>query len=274
MRSLSRWSAAVALTAGLSVPASAQIISTSVPKDISGKTEKKWSLHLMASPYAKWQINDFVTGFDCADFSGPRNQECALTLKLNRASRPLLVAEVAFNATESLTLTAGGWFNKLGTSAPELDARLAGSGQSVIGGSFPFDESDHGNISEFHLGLFYKSFGIQGGTIMVSKDLFFEQSRTDSDFYFVLKPNVGKVGVSAGVGAYRTGKFEVTDPTFGLISADAVSRLSAFGTVSVPVVKGLSVDGSFWWINKSSGAKDLGLSDGMARFMIGVGYSL
>jgi hypothetical protein len=268
MRSLSRWSAAVALMA-LCVPASAQIISTSVPKDISGKTtEKKWSFHVMASPFAKWQINDYLV-FDsasCRSFGARAGETCAGIVELDKTSKMLLAGEVAFHATHSLSLAAGGWYNKIGTAKPEVTF-LSESGP--LGAPIVVD-TDQGSISELHGAVFYKDFGLQYGVIMVGHELLGGNSRTDTDGYLVYKPSFGKVGLSVGLGGYSSGAF--TDVDYGDIPS--VSHAAGFVTASVRLYKGLSVDGSFWYINKSKDAKDLGVSDSMTRYMVGIGYSL
>jgi len=248
----------VALIAGFSVPASAQIISTSVPKDISGKSEKKWSLHLMVSPFAKWEINDYIIL--------PCGNDTCIGVAEAKATSVLGAAEVAFQATSSLTLTAGGWYNKIGTEKPAY--AFASLGGDVFAPT-PQDE-DLGSISEFHLGIFYKDIGLQGGTIWVSHELTAGQKRTDVDGYLVYKPSFGKLGLSVGIGGYQTGAIDVAN----VESIDKISHLAGFVTASARIYKGLSIDGSLWLINKSKDAKDLGLSDGMTRFMVGVGYSL
>jgi hypothetical protein len=267
MKSLSRWSAAVALMS-LCVPASAQIISTSVPKEMSGKTEKKWSFHVMASPFAKWQINDYIVldPSDCRALGARSGETCAGIVKLDKTSKMLLAGEVAFHATSSISLAAGGWYNKIGTAKPEvtfLSESGALSSPIVV-------EANQGSISEFHGGVFYKDFGLQYGVIKVGHELLGGNSRTDGDGYLVYKPSFGKVGLSVGLGSYNSGSF--TDVDFGEIPS--VSHAAGFVTASVRLVKGLSVDGSFWYINKSKGAKDLGVTDSMTRYMVGIGYSL
>jgi hypothetical protein len=268
MRSLSRWSAAVALTAGVCVPASAQIISTSVPKDAAGKSEKKWSLHVMVSPYAKWQINDYLAGFDCSEFGGRRGEDCAGTGKVDAKSM-LLAGEVAFQLSDSFLLSAGGWVNKIGKETPVFEFRSQNTGQSVTG-PINVGQADYGTITEVHGAIFFKDLGLQYGVIMVPHELIGLNSRTDVDGYLVYKPSFGKVALSIGLGSYNSGKF--TDVTYGEIPS--VSHIAGFATASVRLVKGLSVDGSFWYINKSKGAKSIDVSDSMTRYMIGIGYSL
>jgi hypothetical protein len=257
MRSLSRWSAAVALTAGLSVPASAQIISTSVPKDGSVSSDKKWHFHVMASPFAKWEINDYAA-VPCF------GRETCVGVAEAKATSLLGAAEVAFQATDSLSISAGGWYNKIGTEKPQYGFVSLNTGQVFVPTA---TDEDLGSISEIHLGIFYKDFGLQGGTIWVSHELTAGQKRTDTDGYLVYKPSFGKLGVSVGIGGYQTG-------TVDALEIDKISHLAGFATVSARIYKGLSIDGSFWLINKSKDAKDLGLSDGMTRYMVGIGYSL
>lgn len=239
--------------------ASAQIIATSIPKEVSAPAASgaagsvapaasteggKVAFHVMASPLAKWDISS----------EWPITDTDSVHIKTTPNSDFLLAGELALAATENLSLGFGGWYNKIGEA--EFDVSFAGYRETVA--------ADLGNIWEVHAAAFYKSIGVQGSLIGYSGgDNEGSDTPKDKAAYLVFKKGTsGKTPVtfSVGGGAYFYGApddFEAPDPVF-----------TAFAAAGVQVYKGLGIDASYWYIGKSEG-----LDNDAGRFMVGVGYT-
>lgn len=283
--------AAVALCA-LAAPASAQIIATSIPKEFSTGTatgaQRRWAFHVMGAPIAKWKINQFE-----------ETDTAILSTRANPNSKFLGAAEVAFTAGSDMTVGLGGWFNKVGSTNYDFDFVDVSDGVLGLSGI----RTDNLTYTEGHVNVFYKDIGVQVGVVhgkatttgltietFLLDDLLFSRAdlvsilgadgvasieadardtitTNDTDGYLIYKLG-SRVGnnfgwtFSLGAGAYRYGNNKKTVP-------------SGFGTVSLDLYKGLGVDASFWYIGKSKSdlQKELGVSDNLSRFSIGIGYT-
>lgn len=261
--------------------AHAQIIATSIPREVATVTgkpagQKKWAIHVMVSPASKWQVKDFFFA-DLGELllNVPLDLPVGFTGKSDDFSKILLAAELNYSVGGNSSLGVGGWFNKIG----ELDTRYnvhLGSDTASKLGLAPGDEEidrgkqDLGSFTEVHANGFWGNLGIQAGLVFESKNFLTGESRTDWDLYGVYRRSFKGVGAfSLGAGVFATGKTELEGTTV----ADPLKRLSGFATLSLPIYKGLSLDASYWYIAKSSDAKDAALDDSMNRWMVGVGYT-
>ena len=300
-RRLVRTATAVALTAlGLSaVPASAQIISTSIPRaDTAGAQaeEKKFALHVMGSPFSKWRYNEIVAGIweddsDFADigfFTGTPNSDF------------LLAGEGVVKVSSSFTLGFGGWYNKVGkvqynfdVNAYNLtDGRLVENATGTLDGDL--------KLSEGHASLFYKDFGVQVGVVrtnskltdsvitksipagseglpLKSIEVAEDSSATDWDLYGVYR-YAGQgmdrsFGLSAGAGIYaKSGSTESSQR-----AGEDQNVFSGFLTGTFELYKGFGVDVSYWYIAKTKA--DFGTETPVTsknstnRFTIGFSYT-
>jgi hypothetical protein len=283
--------AVLALVLGaLAAPATAQIIATSIPKSIAGGGEGRWAFHLMYAPYAKWKLNQF--------------EETETSLVSSRAkpnSKFLGAAEAAFTAGSDVTIGLGGWYNKVGSTDYDF-LFVESDGTDVFG--LDGIRTDNLTYAEGHANVFYKDIGLQVGLVhgkatttnlaianfLFNEDVFSRadlvdllgesgvadieagaegaQIKTnDVDGYLVYKAgseNGDRQGwtFSLGAGAYHYGGSKKTVP-------------SGFATLALGLYKGLGVDASFWYISKSKSdlQKQLGVSDNLSRFSIGIGYT-
>jgi hypothetical protein len=280
----------------LATSASAQIISVSVPRDAATSAttagEKKFAVHVMASPMSKWKYNEFAgaavegTGnslFDVGLFSGSPNSDF------------LFAGETVFKVGRDLSVGVGGWHNKVGNvqyvfAAATLDADFVPI--DIVSGTLYGDLT----LFEGHGNVFYKNVGIQGGLVhtsskltssrIVSSDAFpqiigrplrsIEQdnSANDWDLYGIYKYG-GELNrpfaISAGAGLYA--KQGATDSSQR--AAENQKVFSGFVTGSVDIYKGFGFDASYWYIAKTKAViGDLPLvSDAASRFTVGFGYS-
>jgi hypothetical protein len=305
-------SKAFAMTAlglcALAVPASAQIIATSIPRAEAAGTgkgvtveEEKWALHLMASPFAKWKINSYVEepkGAEVPDF-----QQASST---DSASKFIFAGELAFKVGSDVSIGIGGWYNELGTADVtffELEPAvvvqstgllaLAGTAQSKM------------NVFEFHGNVFWRDVGVQVGVVKTKSDVTTllagaeradfnfntgqvelrtlladlaldlpEQKTTNWDAFLIYKKGSESGasrpwGVSVGAGMYRDNQSKGTS-------------FSGFLTGSVQIWKGLGLDASYWYVGtkeQTAGQQALGdllgdaIETNLSRFTIGIGYS-
>src|SRR4029453_16713453 len=151
--------------AALAAAASAPIIPTSIPReDVGGGTgagTSKFSLHLMASPFAKWKINSYVEQPKGSEF--PTFQQASTT---DSQSKFIGAAEVAFAAGDNWSIGLGGWYNTLGE--PDVDIfELDLNAATVFGGV----ATQKLRVSEFHGSVFYKDIGVQAGVVHTSGTL-------------------------------------------------------------------------------------------------------
>src|SRR5215471_21661755 len=110
------------------LPASAQIISTSIPQaETSGAqaAEKKFAVHVMGAPVSKWHYNELVGGdwsstvpvnvpvhfADVGLFSGTPN------------SKFLFAGEAVVKVAKSISVGGGGWYNKVGSPTYNFDVQ-------------------------------------------------------------------------------------------------------------------------------------------------------
>jgi hypothetical protein len=296
--------AAAAALCALAGPVSAQIIATSIPKEFSTTTgkavgEKKWAFHIMGAPLAKWKYGEI--------YIGPLAGDDAIgTVKATPNSDFLVAGEIALKAGANWTVGIGGWYNKIGPTTYGFNGRLLDFTDDV---QFSADLDGNLKIVEGHAGIFYKDFGVQAGvvrssgrigtnvvlkTITVDGQSFtcadllgaadcrspvqtFTGNTTDWDVFGVYKHSWGgsyPVGVSLGAGVY--GKQGTGDTP--LRSASNAKVFTGFATMSIGVYKGLGVDASFWYIDKT----DLGAEltsrgsvdkDTQSRLTVGLGYT-
>jgi hypothetical protein len=291
--------AAVALCA-LAGPVSAQIIATSIPKEFSpttGKTvgEKKWAFHVMGAPLAKWKYGEAY--FDLEDpFAG--------TVQATPNSDFLVAGEIAFKAGENWSIGIGGWYNKIGQTTFALDAIVFGDPDvDALTGDLAGDIK----LYEGHASLFYKDLGVQGGIVKTSGRIgttfalrtitfrgqpvnclsvlsaedctsavtTFQADTTDWDAFAVYKHSWGgsyPVGVSVGAGVYGKQGISSESP---LRSSDNKTVFTGFATASIGVYKGLGVDASFWYIDKTDATErgQTAGTDTQTRLTVGLGYT-
>ena len=291
--------AAIIATNIVPATASAQLIATSIPKVESAPSgsaapapEKKFALHLMASPTSKWKYNELAGGaveglediFDVGIFSGSPNSDF------------LLAGEAVVKAGRNFSFGFGGWHNKVGKVSYKFDV-------NTVDDSFAFIDRATGTLdgnlrlSEGHANVFYKNVGVQAGLVHTNSKLrasrilssqnfpgtvglplqSIEEDNTanDWDLYGVYK-YAGRAarpfGVSVGAGIYdKKGTTESTQR-----AADDQTIFSCFATGSVDIYKGFGIDVSYWYIGTTKATFGSGpavISDAASRFTIGVGYS-
>jgi hypothetical protein len=296
MKALARLATLAAVATALAVPASAQIISTSLPTATAGAARDKFSAHIMVTPFAKWDYkevygweNEFAEG-DLGLITGTPNSDF------------MAAAEMAFALGNSnWSVTIGGWYNKIGNK----NFTFEGTYYTVLpNGDFDIVESEKATIPvdltlyEGHLGIFYKAVGIQGGIVHTDQksngDFLgnvigsnpprdfpayapFNEKTNDYTAFGVVRMSRERWGVSAGAGAY----FKKGITGSPLRFADNKVVFSGFVTGSVNVFKGLGVDASYWYIGKTKAVKEFTSavvtsgagSDAQSRFTVGLGYS-
>jgi hypothetical protein len=285
--------------AALAAPASAQIIATSIPReDVGGGTgagTSKFSLHLMASPFAWWKINSYIEEPKGAQF--PDFQQAATT---DSQSKFIGAAEVAFAAGDNWSIGLGGWYNTLGE--PDVDIfELDLNAATVFGGV----ATQKLRVSEFHGSVFYKDIGVQAGVVHTSgtltgfragsvvvdlntldtftfdRDVTLaeagipeqEFSSNNWDAFLVYKkgspPGNNPWSVSLGGGVYHDSQASST-------------KFSGFATASIGLFKGLGIDASYWYVGgaRPTAARqeleDLledAIAENMSRFTVGIGYT-
>jgi hypothetical protein len=281
----------------LASTASAQIISVSVPRDASTASatpvgEKKFAVHVMASPMSKWKYNEFAGAaledsggslFDVGIFSGSPNSDF------------LFAGETVFKVGRDVTVGVGGWHNKVGNVQYTFD------GATIDSDFVPIDFVSgtlHGDLTLFegHGNVFYKNVGVQGGLVHTSSKLTSsaivnslafpfdigkplrsieqDNSANDWDLYGIYKYG-GELnrpfGISAGAGIYA--KQGTTDSSQR--AAENQKVFSGFVTASVDIYRGFGFDASYWYIAKTKaviGGSPL-VSDAASRFTLGFGYS-
>ena len=290
---------AVLGAAALAAPASAQIIATSIPReDVGGGTgagKSKFSLHLMASPFAKWKINSYVEEPKGAEF--PDFQQASTT---DSSSKFIGAAEMAFAAGDNWSIGLGGWYNTLGE--PDVDVfEIDLTGGTVFAGL----ATQELKVAEFHGSVFYKDVGVQAGIVRTTTKLTglragselldletgdvttFTQdvnlaavgapqeqfSNNNWDAFLVYKKGSGQGrtpwSISLGGGVYHDSQASST-------------KFSGFATASVGIFKGLGIDASYWYVGGASpttARRELetlledAIAENMSRFTVGIGYT-
>jgi hypothetical protein len=288
--------AAAAGACALAVPASAQIIATSIPREslgTGGGAEKKFALHLMASPFAKWTINSYQE-----EPQGSDNPTVQFASGTDSKSKFIFAGELALAAGSDVTVGVGGWYNTLGETDANValinlddDIAFLGAARQKV------------RVSELHANIFYDSIGVQVGLVRTSTTLRSllagsvilvpstsriipvdedvpatgenaeETSVNNYDAFLVYKTS-GSAGdrpwsLSVGAGGYRDTETKSTS-------------FSGFVTGSVALYKGLGIDASYWYVGgkkRTAAQRDLAealetaISDNLSRFTVGVGYS-
>jgi hypothetical protein len=201
----------------------------------------------------------------------------------------MFAGEAVLGKPSGINFSAGAWYNKVGTNTFDL---VGFSGADVVTAKLETSLT----MFELHGGVFVKNFGLQLGMVKTSGD-FFGGTRTsirgvpvnlpfatpdsaakttDLDVFAVYKGHLGdRLSLSVGAGAYR--KQGVDDSP--LRDANAQTVASGFVAASANVVKGFSVDGSFWYIGKAKAeiaTATLGFdlqSESQNRLTLGVGYT-
>jgi hypothetical protein len=242
-----------ALVLAVSVPtASAQIISTSIPRELApGAVEKKWAVHLMAG-YAKWDYN--LASDEDVSYSTPDGY--------------ILAGDLTFKATDDVSIGVGGFYNDapFDVDFPSLNINPAASVDNSLG--------------SFYANAFYKMVGAQVGLVPNSQTLTWseelqsqwqaafgsrldslESSHTDLNYYLVGRFGAEKWSVGVGLGAYQ----------YRFDGGDNQTVASGFVNGSVKVWKNLSIDGGFWYLAK--GGEGDAKIDAANRLTIGVGYT-
>jgi len=284
MRSVQKWGLA-AVIAAMASPVSAQIISTSIPKGLEGKTAKTAAFHVMVSPFAKWKYGEVY--LDPNDVFG--------TIEGKPNSDFMVAAEGAFGNPASLNFAVGGWYNKIGTNPFDFFGYDSALQLGSINATIDTDLT----VIEGHGGVYYKNFGVQIGIVKTSGDFkggivtkvngntvpataftldVPKADTTDWDAFLVYKQGFGEgsktpVNLAIGAGLYRKAG-EETAPIRGV---DAQTVPSLFVSAGVGLFKGFGIDASFWYIGETDATKGANntefASDTQTRMMVGIGYS-
>jgi hypothetical protein len=286
----------------LALPASAQIIATSIPREETAGTgkgvtgvEKKFAFHVMGSPLAKWNYSELY--LDPNDVFG--------TIHGTPNSNFLFAGEAVFAAGTDFSIGVGGWYNKIGGHQFDF------AGYSVV----PEPEAPAGSLNinavldtdikayEGHIGLFYKDVGIQGGVVKSSGSVgpngqitavngrslsapftlhSPDANTTDLDLFGVYKHAFGgkggspvRAGLALGAGIYRKRGISSGSP---LRRPDDNTVFSGFATLNLDFYKGLGIDVSYWYVggtgtfNPGSGFSSFA-GDSQSRFTVGLGYT-
>jgi hypothetical protein len=292
--------AAAVVLCALAAPASAQIIATSIPKEFTGSgkagtAEKKWAFHIMGTPVAKWKINQFE-----------ETDTSFVSTSANPNSKFLGAAEVAFKAGSDMTVGVGGWFNKVGSTDYDFTFIDVSDGSLGLSGI----QTNDLTVSEGHVNVFYKDFGVQVGVVHGSStvtNLSIGNFLLDDNVFtraglVNLFNSVGQNGeaVVRGIENDARGEEITTNDVDAYLVYKAGSRISesfgwsaslgggiyryggadktvpsGFATLSLDLYKGLGIDASFWYIGKSNSElqEALDVTDNLSRFSIGIGYT-
>ena len=295
--------ALAALAAAAAAPCPAQIIATSLlDPDTTGGTGstggRRFAVHLMASPFAKWKINSYLEEPRGAHPEDLAFQQAATT---DAASRFLIAGEAAFKAGTNTTVGLGGWYNDVGSADVDFFQLTPFDEVFALAGVAPYEL----RVWEVHGNAFYKDLGVQVGLVQTrwkqtglranTRRIRFDsrlgdfveeflpadvaidrdtESFNSWDAFLVYKHASSAVirlpwSVSLGSGAFRDGETKTT-------------AFSGFATASVQVYKGLGIDASAWYVGgkkpspgRAQFADLLGnaVSDNLSRFTIGIGYT-
>jgi hypothetical protein len=296
-----RTCAVAVFLAGALVPmASAQIVATSLPREPESASPKKWAVHVMASPLAQWHYQevfiDIGNGYSVlGDIEGtPR-------------SKVMLAAEVSFGRSDGFVVSAGGWYNKVGTHTFDFMGPLT----LPPGPDFPEGYTDiHRAIFdtdltmvEYHAAVSYKGLGLQAGMVSTSgafksgefvdafgrrrnpptpysEDDLPKAETTDYDLFLVYKRGFGRASIAVGAGGYRKQGIEGGFNASPLRTETAKTVPSVFGAASIKVYRGLGVDASYWYIGRSDATDEVGdlgaitlATDQQSRLTLGLGFT-
>jgi hypothetical protein len=290
MKPLLRLASIAAVVVALGAPASAQIISTSLPKMTPGEEHKKFSAHFMITPLAKWDysevyIDDVASKILITDgISLPVDftWQTQGAMSAGPYSKFMVAGEFAFVLGDSdWSLVVGGWYNKLGSHDFDLAADqyasvdVTGDQGSVnlfqVGAPLKARIKVDFDMYEGHFGVFYKSFGVQGGFVRTEPraseptDVTWGGIPIDNasvgdnlrppalapipptnDWFVhgVFRKSTRAWGVSVGLGAYV-----LKGVTTGVLRfPHDQTLLSTFATGSVKLFGPVSLDASVWYL--------------------------
>ena len=293
----------------LATTTQAQIISTSVPKELgglSGSIAKSWSLHGMYSPLAKWGYGEQYFNGTLVD---PNNDIAFATLGVvdsKPLSNALFAGELVFALNKDWSASLGGWHNKIGSQKFGFSGSGVffeiGNDTNFVAAPTSFETNVDVSVTEGHFGAFYDHIGVQVGLLytrassdgVVRNFVFgsdstsgssegtlqaFDESFIDIDAFAVYKTGGGGTApwtTSLGVGAYRKSGSE----TSHVRGSKAQTVLTGFLTGSAQLVKGWGLDASLWFVNATKSGNQLEQfqfgeikSDAQVRFSLGVGYT-
>jgi hypothetical protein len=175
MRPHLRIAAIAAVVVSLAAPASAQIISTSLPNMTPGQEGKSVSAHFMITPLAKWNYKEvYLDSGSSVDTDSGLGFEYSDEGAISGGpySKFMFAGEVAFALGHSdWALTAGGWYNKIGSHDFDLNSYSHGAltllGLPIFAIDAPLTAKWKLDLDmyEGHIGIFYKSFGVQFGYV-------------------------------------------------------------------------------------------------------------
>ncbi|OGC90156.1 MAG: hypothetical protein A2W25_17440 [candidate division Zixibacteria bacterium RBG_16_53_22] len=276
-----------------------QIISTSLPTEIPEGKKLPITAHIMLSPLGSWDYKEVWIGPTESVESGNYVQNFG-TLGQSPNSQILVAGELAILlGSKGFAATVGGWFNKVSDEEYDLDGvslvyspELDLIGYASYSASVPISIT----ILEGHLGLYYRSFGIQFGMVRSSANSNgdflrttiegisygdflnqypFDVAMTDFTIYGVFKKSIKRWGLSAGLGAYM--KQAGPDDAW-LRFTEKKTVPSGFLTANFEAIKRMSLDASFWYIGDTEDVKIFeGIasspSDAQSRLTVGIGYS-
>jgi hypothetical protein len=283
----------------LALPASAQIIATSIPRAESagqGKsatTGEKFALHFMVSPLSKWSYGELYIDYNLLLGS----------IKGSPNSKFLLAGEAAFALGSDFSVGVGGWYNKIGAHAFDFNGVVALPAYQGVSLGARIDTDI--KIYEGHVGLFYKDVGIQGGVVKTTGRIgpnltitsvagtpttglepipitYPDAKTTDWDLFGVYKHSFGhtgspRLGLALGAGMYRKEGIAEGSP---LRAAESSTVFTTFGSLNLDLFKGLGLDVSYWYVAAPSSiagtgdfANDRFSSDAQSRFTVGLAYT-
>jgi hypothetical protein len=281
-----RLAAVAGVAVALATPASAQIISTSLPRAVSGTERKTFSVHLMVTPLARWDYKEAY--LDGGSFVDPVTLDSfAYETKGAISGTPyssfMAAGEVAFAVGDShWAITAGGWYNKVGSHDYDLSAYSTGAlgiGNVVlfgVGGPLTAKWKLDMSLYEGHVGVFYKSIGVQFGYVRTEPRAVLDLSdvqwvsvagsgttpaqtppspqftaltaTNDWSVHVVYRTSRPRWGASVGAGPYvLKGIAEGSPLRFG--SDQTV--LSLFATGSLKLIGPLGLDASVWYLGNT-----------------------
>jgi hypothetical protein len=283
MKAILRSGVAAAITLALSTSASAQIISTSIPKGPQGGGEEKnVSFHLMAG-YTNW---------DFAVLNGAKSDAEDTGGSTSGGDNGFIVAgDLAFKASDSVTLGVGGWYNKVS----DFDATLFLVDDNPQVGSFTRTIGSSLDAYSIYGSAFYKNVGVQAGLVHSTSDLTFSENiasgpfagslsassssaADDVNLFGVYRMSGERGSFSVGAGLYHNGSIDADTLRFPngaelpLDAIEATTVFSAFVNGSLHLTRSLSLDASYWYIG--SGAKEGEDKDNASRITVGIGLTL
>jgi hypothetical protein len=292
MRPHLRIAAIAAVVVSLAAPASAQIISTSLPNMTPGQEGKSVSAHFMITPLAKWNYKEvYLDSGSSVDTDSGLGFEYSDEGAISGGpySKFMFAGEVAFALGHSdWALTAGGWYNKIGSHDFDLNSYSHGAltllGLPIFAIDAPLTAKWKLDLDmyEGHIGIFYKSFGVQFGYVRTEPRTTGELSdiqwatvegappgspeppsanhsyapltaTNDWAVHGVFRKSAERWSVSAGLGAYVLKGIPEGSP---LRDAYNQTVASAFATGSLRLFGPVGIDVSYWYLGSTAKYKD------------------